>query len=136
MASADDRSPTDMTDAEAALLRWRLIVGPEPGGRQSSAFDAAEQRARSGFSIDAGRSVARFPLWESDERSAGLGGSSPYVPTWLGEIRRFFPTDVVAFMEKEAIERKGLRQLLLEPETLAGLEKVSRWPRRFLGSRV
>jgi uncharacterized protein with von Willebrand factor type A (vWA) domain len=45
------------------------------------------------------------------------------VPTWLGDIRRYFPRDVVAFMEKEAIDRRGLRQLLLEPETLASLEK-------------
>ena len=47
----------------------------------------------------------------------------PYVPTWLGDIRRYFPRDTVAFLEKEAIERKGLRQLLLEPETLATLER-------------
>jgi Mg-chelatase subunit ChlD len=46
-----------------------------------------------------------------------------YVPTWLGDIRRYFPREVVAFMEKDAIERRGLRQLLLEPETLQTLEK-------------
>jgi Mg-chelatase subunit ChlD len=44
------------------------------------------------------------------------------VATWLGDIRRYFPREVVAFMEKDAIERKGLKQLLLEPETLQSLE--------------
>jgi Mg-chelatase subunit ChlD len=59
----------------------------------------------------------------AEERGAGLEASAPYVPTWLGDIRRYFPRDVVAFMEKEAIERRGLKQLLLEPETLEHLEK-------------
>ena len=43
--------------------------------------------------------------------------------TWLGDIRRYFPREVVAFMEKDAVERKGLRQLLMEPEVLQSLEK-------------
>ena len=53
-----------------------------------------------------------------DERSAGLESSATYIPTWLGDIRRYFPRDVVAFLEKDAIENRGLKQLLLEPETL------------------
>ena len=62
-------------------------------------------------------------LYGDDERSAGSGASSPHVATWLGDIRRYFPREVVAFMEKDAIERKGLKQLLLEPEALQSLEK-------------
>jgi hypothetical protein len=113
--------PADAASAEAAFLRWRLIVGPERGG--GSSFGAADA------AIGADSRLARidraldFLYGRGDERSAGLGASAPYVPTWLGDIRRYFPRDVVAFMEKEAIERRGLRQLLLEPETLAGLEK-------------
>ena len=37
----------------------------------------------------------------------------PYVPTWLGDIRRYFPRETVAFLEQDAIERRGLKQLLL-----------------------
>jgi hypothetical protein len=47
----------------------------------------------------------------------------PYVPTWLGDIRRYFPRETVAFLEKDAIENRGLKHLLFEPETLATLEK-------------
>jgi Mg-chelatase subunit ChlD len=64
-----------------------------------------------------------FLYGEERERPTGMGESRPYVPTWLGDIRRYFPREVVAFMEKEAIDRKGLKQLLLEPETLQTLEK-------------
>jgi len=57
------------------------------------------------------------------DRGADLSDSMPYVPTWLGDIRRYFPGETVAFLEQDAIERRGLKQLLFEPETLATLEK-------------
>ncbi len=52
----------------------------------------------------------------------GLGGSAPRVAQWLGDIREFFPAPVVQVIQKDAFERKGLRQMLLEPEFLATVE--------------
>ena len=57
------------------------------------------------------------------DRSSDLSDSMPYVPTWLGDIRRYFPRETVAFLEKDAIENRGLKHLLFEPETLSTLEK-------------
>ena len=57
-----------------------------------------------------------------EERSAGLGGSAN-IPKWLAGLREFFRHDIVALVQKDAIERKGLTQLLFEPETLPYLEK-------------
>ena len=37
----------------------------------------------------------------------------------MGDIRKYFPQDVVVVIQQDAIERKGLRQLLFEPELLA-----------------
>lgn len=51
-------------------------------------------------------------LYES-ERTAGLGASSPNVARWLGDIRTYFPSSVVHVMQKDALERLGLRQMLL-----------------------
>jgi hypothetical protein len=58
------------------------------------------------------------PEEEKGQRSAGLGRSAPRLAKWLGDIRSYFPRDVVAVIQNDAIERKGLRQLLFEPETL------------------
>jgi len=55
---------------------------------------------------------------ERGERGAGLGRSAPRLAKWLGDIRGYFPRDVVAVIQQDAIERKGLRELLFEPETL------------------
>jgi Mg-chelatase subunit ChlD len=52
------------------------------------------------------------------ERSASLASSSPQVHRWLGDIREYFPTSVVQVLQRDAMERLGLRQMLMEPELL------------------
>ena len=124
--------PAGEPDAAAALLRWRLVLGPEAGtGARGGAGAAAWQAAAATVAGDPGlqgMDAALEFLYGGEEdtgrkRPVGMGASRPYVATWLGDIRRYFPREVVAFMEQEAIDRLGLKQLLLEPETLQSLEK-------------
>lgn len=56
-------------------------------------------------------------LYDSD-RKAGLGSSSPNVNRWLGDIRTYFPASVVKVLQKDALERLNLQQMLLQKETL------------------
>jgi hypothetical protein len=118
--------------AAAALLRWRLVLGPPPAaGARGAAGASIWQTAAATVAGDPGLQGIDAALdflygGEEDERqkrAVGMGASRPYVATWLGDIRRYFPREVVAFMEQDAIDRLGLRQLLLEPETLQSLEK-------------
>ena len=53
------------------------------------------------------------------------------MPKWLGDIRRYFPREVVAFMEKDAVERKGLKQLLLSQRRSSRSRRTSAWWRPF-----
>ena len=53
---------------------------------------------------------------------AGRGPSSPQISKWLGDLRSLFDPEIVAVVQNDAIERKGLKQLLLEPELLDTLE--------------
>jgi Mg-chelatase subunit ChlD len=55
-------------------------------------------------------------------RKGGLGASAPNVARWLGDIREYFPSSVVHVMQKDALERLGLQQMLLEPEMLREVE--------------
>ena len=41
---------------------------------------------------------------------------------WLGDIRQYFPAEVVQVMQRDALERLGLTRMLLEPELLASVE--------------
>jgi len=60
-----------------------------------------------------------------DPERAGAGGAKarPYLPQWLAALRGFFRHDVVALVQKDAAERRGLAELLFEPETLPYLER-------------
>ncbi|HSK96532.1 MAG TPA: VWA domain-containing protein, partial [Euzebyales bacterium] len=59
---------------------------------------------------------------DAADQRGGLGRSSPRVARWLGDIRTYFPTSVVQVMQRDAMDRLGLRELLLEPEMLASVQ--------------
>ena len=100
-----------MTAETERQRRWRLILG---GG-------AADGIQCSLEGADADMDKALRALYDSD-RKGGLGASSPNVARWLGDIRTYFPSSVVRVMQKDALERLDLRQLLLEPEMLEAAE--------------
>jgi Mg-chelatase subunit ChlD len=77
-----------------------------------------------GFSLqerDMNIDKALEALYDS-KRQGGLGSSSPNVARWLGDIRTFFPSSVVQVMQKDALQRLNLTQLLLEKEMLENVE--------------
>lgn len=112
-------------DADA-LLRWRLALGPE-AEKVGPAFGLRALSAGAGgaFELDGGdaEELDDALSFVYGDKRGGIGGSRPYIPKWLGALRRFFRHDVVALVQKDAIEKKGLTELLFEPETLPYLEK-------------
>lgn len=97
--------------------RWRLILG---GG------EADGIGAEGGLTLDSQDTAmdqTLATLYEAQgKRSGGLGGSSPKVARWLGDIRSYFPSSIVRVMQQDALERLNLQQMLLEPEMLAAVE--------------
>ena len=93
------------------LRRWRLILGSEQADGTGCKLSGAD------VTIDNSLNA----LYDS-ERSSGLGSSSPKVARWLGDIRTYFPSSVVKVMQKDALERLNLRQMLLQPEMLEAVE--------------
>ncbi|SUA73025.1 Uncharacterized protein conserved in bacteria [Nocardia otitidiscaviarum] len=106
-------------DDETRSRRWRLVLGAageaELGG-VGSAEDAAMDRALSALYDSDARTG------QGGRRSGGLGGSAPNVARWLGDIRSYFPTTVVEVMQRDAVRRLNLTELLLEPELLDAVE--------------
>ncbi len=105
-------------------VRWRLILGRE------AEKDLCQLAGSSGLlssdlaNLDEALAqiyggAAAQPADKGGKRSAGLGSSAPRLAQWLGDIRGYFSQDVVAVIQRDAIERKGLKQLLFEPETLS-----------------
>ncbi len=98
------------------LRRWRLVLGGQAEGSCGALTGVpAEMDQALAALYD---SDAAGHLGGSGTRRGGRGGSSPSVARWLGDIRRYFPTSVVQVMQRDALERLDLRELLLQPEML------------------
>ena len=115
-------------DDANALLRWRLALGPEAERTSPEMSLAQLQQAGGGIDQVGGDRLQDFDqalgfAYDEGGRRGGTGGSRPYVPKWLGMLREFFSKDVVALVQKDAIERRDLKELMFEPETLALLDK-------------
>jgi Mg-chelatase subunit ChlD len=96
------------------LTRWRLVLGEEAREPLGEGLEGGLP----GLSEDDQRRDGALEALYGGERRGGLGGSAPKVSRWLGDIRGYFPTSVVQVMQADAMDRLGLRQLLLEPEMM------------------
>src|SRR5215469_16277204 len=108
------------------LRRWRLVLGKEAGSQRGDGKEGGWQQGDGIGSIslsetDAGMDSVLDELYDQ-QRSAGLGNSSPRVARWLGDIRTSFPTSAVRVMQQDALERLNLKRMLLEPELLETVE--------------
>jgi hypothetical protein len=105
--------------------RWRMVLGgteeTEQGEQGVTGLGLEGDDAR----IDAALAAVydtKPGQRRGGGRAGGLGRSAPSVARWLGDIRRYFPSSVVQVLQRDAIERLQLRQLLLEPEMLQAVE--------------
>lgn len=115
------QSPIDIEE----LRRWRLVLGKDSqqslGGFCGGALDLSADQ------VLMDEALAAIYDETGDEatdgrRGAGLGGSSPRLAKWLGDIRTYFTEDVVTVIQQDAIQRKGMEHLLFEPEMLKNVQ--------------
>jgi hypothetical protein len=108
------------------IKRWRLILG------QHGEAALAQMAGGAGCQLSADQQAideALAAIYDETQaenkrgqRTAGLGPSAPNLAKWLGDIRTYFKEDVVTVIQNDAIEKKGLTQLLFEPEMLKNVE--------------
>jgi Mg-chelatase subunit ChlD len=96
--------------------RWRLVLGADSD--ETAALSESDRRLSSALTALYGGETSN-----SDKKGRGsLSRSAPKVSKWLGDIREFFPASVVQVVQRDAFERLGLKQMLMEPEFLSALE--------------
>lgn len=113
---------------KTSISRWRLILG-QAAEQQLSSYGAdgtavlseeeqiMDQALADIYDDTLGTEGGGGAIDSS--RGAGQGKSAPRLSKWLGDVRTFFPDDVVSIIQHDAMERKGWKQLLFEPEVLA-----------------
>ncbi|MHB1034792.1 MAG: VWA domain-containing protein [Pirellulales bacterium] len=121
--------------SQEQLARWRLILGADsqecmarmsPVGCTLTAEQLEMDEALEAiYASDSQQEISRDE-WESPTEGrphgAAKGRSMPRVARWLDQIRTFFPKDVVVLLQQDAIERRGMKELLFEPEIMAKVE--------------
>src|SRR3984893_16383679 len=108
------------------LTRWRLILGQHAqdslahmGGAGGCQICPKQMRMDEALAAIYDESGGEG---KTKQRNAGLGPSAPNLAKWLGDIRTYFREDVVTVIQNDAIEKRGLTQLLFEPEMLKTIE--------------
>ena len=112
--------------------RWRLILGKQAeeslcsmGGCGLNAEQLEMDEALE--AIYGGEQEEEISKDEWSHKTVGPHGSTkgrvkPRVAKWLDQVRNFFPKDVVVLLQHDAIERRGMKELLFEPEIMANVE--------------
>lgn len=104
---------------EDRLRRWRLVLGSEADASCGTPDGAAAEMDRALAALyDAQGPNGLQGGNRNSPRSGGRGGSAPSVARWLGDIRKYFPSPVVQVMQRDAMQRLNLREMLLQPEML------------------
>lgn len=94
--------------------RWQLALGVND--EQQPPLSNRDERLSGALSALYGSDNA------NKQGRGSLSRSAPKVSKWLGDIREFFPTPVVQVVQKDAFERLGLKEMLMEPEFLSAIE--------------
>ena len=121
------------------LDRWRLILGRYAEQRLPLSGGSGGGQGQSGRMDRAleylyGREYKGRGL-RKDETHGSLSGSQPTLVTWLSEVRELFPKETVEVIEKHALDRYGLTELVTDPQTLERLEPNQELLRTLLALR-
>lgn len=111
-------------DKTENIKRWRLLLGKDVEDifeeKTSTKCYLNEEEILMDNALAAIYDNSNHEL-EGNGRGAGNGYSVPKISKWLGDIRKLFDKDLVHIIQNDAIERKGMKQLLMEPEVIQNM---------------
>lgn len=129
MTTADAAVPPASSEPhgpDAGLERWRLILGSPAEahtgalGRGAAAQDAALDWLY-GRDPELGRRGVRR-AGSARPRAGGDGPSPVTAVDWLDDIHRLFPKETVERLERDAVERYGIQEIVTDPAVLERVE--------------
>ena len=111
-----------MADEQEILNRWRLVLGKYAQEQISFSSDSVNY-------MDMERVLDYLYSREygdeqevREERRGGREGSQLTVPGWLHKIKKLFPKQTVEILERHALEKYNMTELLTDPDVLRRLE--------------
>jgi Mg-chelatase subunit ChlD len=120
-----------------ALARWRLVLGRfadrslggalgggsqgGSGGRGAAGGNRLQQMDRV-LEYLYGREYAGRGVRSDGQRGADLSETALTIPEWLKDVRELFPQETVEIIERHALDRYGMTELVTDAEVLRKLE--------------
>ncbi|WP_131742978.1 VWA domain-containing protein [Actinomadura roseirufa] len=111
------------------LERWRLVLGlPAEPATGALSGDAAERDRMLGWLYgrdpDLDRRGVRAGSGRngSDERTGGSGPSSLTTVDWLDAVHRLFPKETIERLERDAVEKYEIHEVVTDPAVLERIE--------------
>jgi Mg-chelatase subunit ChlD len=111
-----------MFDPEERTRRWRLVLGQDPQDDGRSGESGEGQESGDGLSTEDQVLDQMLETLYGESEEGDLSDSAPDIARWLGDIRGYFPENVVRVMQRDALKRFKLRNVLDQPELLAAIE--------------
>lgn len=111
------------------LVRWRLVLG-EPAEQELGGLGGDAARMDSalewlyGRDPEAGEREERRSGGQgsSGDRRGGDGPSSLSVPDWISEIQKLFPKETIERLERDAVLKYRIEEVVTSPEVLQRVE--------------
>ena len=104
-------------------LRWRLMLGEGSEQALQCSLDGAMRQQDIVLSFlydreygESGRNV------RSKDKQGGLGESELTVPEWINKVHELFPKQTIERLEKDALERYKLEEMVTNPAVLQRAE--------------
>lgn len=111
-----------MADEQELLNRWRLVLGKYAEGQISFSSNNVQYMEMENvldylYSREYGEDQE-----VREDKKGGREGSRLTVPHWLRQIKKLFPKRTVEILERHALEKYNMTELLTDPEVLRKLE--------------
>ena len=105
-------------DIPDSLQRWRILLG-EPAEATCGTLSGDAAAADAALAWLYGHDPARELR---GERSAGLGASALSTPDWINDVHRLFPKEVIERLERDAVERFAIHEVVTNLDVLERIE--------------
>ncbi|WNG58141.1 VWA domain-containing protein [Archangium gephyra] len=103
------------------LARWRLVLGEAAEGALGNSLDAQGRGMDTALEWLYGR---EGDLADRDVRGrqGGTGPSSLTVPDWINEVHTLFPKETIERLERDAVERYKIDEVVTRADVLSRVE--------------
>jgi Mg-chelatase subunit ChlD len=107
-----------MTTPDPILERWRLILGQTASMGGSGSADTAARDAALDWLYGRDEDLAKRGIRRGGVRRGGDEESTLTTVGWLDDIHRLFPKDTVERLERDAVERYEITDIVTDPTVL------------------